>query len=121
MLRFSFYSLLLIATLSGALPVLGQSSGKISGTIRDSNSAAFARRSRGDCFAINAAGRDASNATAPFFEAMQQWIHCSRTEPVAMSPKFFDHLQIVDRFSAGMIQDVEPNEAGIQLPVSGFI
>ena len=38
-----------------------------------------------------------------------------------MPPKFFDHLQTEDRLFAGVIQDVESNEAGIQLPVSGFI
>ena len=54
-------------------------------------------------------------------QSMQQWIHCARTEPVAMPPKFFDHLQTENRFFAGVIEDVEPNKAGIQLPMAGFI
>jgi len=38
-----------------------------------------------------------------------------------MPPKFFDHLQTENWFFAGVIQDVEPNKTGIQLPVSRFI
>ena len=52
---------------------------------------------------------------------MKQRIHCAGAETVAVPRKFFDHLQTEDRLFTGVIQDVEANKAGIQLPVSGFI
>ena len=50
-------------------------------------------------------------------QAVQQRIHRARTELVSVAPKLFDHLQSKNRLLAGVIQDVETNQAGIEVAV----
>ena len=46
---------------------------------------------------------------------VQQRIQSSRAEPVTMPSEFFDHSKTKDAFRLCVVQDMETNEAGIEL------
>jgi hypothetical protein len=46
------------------------------------------------------------------FHAVQQWVERARTDLVAVMGQFLDHPVAVDRLLGGMVQHMEPDEAG---------
>jgi len=54
------------------------------------------------------------------FQPMQHGINGARAELVAVPSQLFDHAQPKDRFFAGMVQNVQPDESGVEVLVTIF-
>ena len=57
---------------------------------------------------------------SPFFEPMQNRVERARTDPIAMSAKFFEHGQAKYRFFGCMMENVKTDQPGVQLSIVGF-
>lgn len=53
----------------------------------------------------------------PRFEAAEQRVHRPGTQPVAVACQFLDHPETENRTLAGVMEDMEVNEAGIKLAI----
>ncbi len=57
----------------------------------------------------------------PPFEAVEQRVDGSGAQPIAVSREFFDDAEAEDRLQAGMMQDVESDQARVEVPVSPIV
>ncbi len=55
------------------------------------------------------------------FEPVEKGVEAAGADTVAMAGELFDHAEAEDRFFDGMVQDVEANQAGIEIAVRGRI
>ena len=50
-------------------------------------------------------------------EVVEQGIKAAGADAVAVARKLFDHAEAEDGFFGGVVEDVEPDEAGIQVAI----
>ena len=59
----------------------------------------------------------AGTQVALLLQPVKQRIQAARADPVAVPPQFFDHAEPEDGLFDGVMQDVQPNQAGVQIAV----
>ena len=52
---------------------------------------------------------------------MQEGIQRASAQFIAMPAQFLDHSQAINRLLHGMVQDVKPDEAGVQFAMIGLM